>query len=80
MDSEARFELVEDRLDHYRDRIENLEELFEAHFDAKQEKELLGLTKATHRWEVIIGILVLIETVFGVLMYFHGTEIGRAHV
>jgi uncharacterized Rmd1/YagE family protein len=61
---EQRFELHEERLDHYRDRIGALEE-------ADQSRAESTAQKRSHTLEWIVIALVALEAVFEILMYFH---------
>lgn len=55
-------ELHEERLDHYRDRIEALEAAREKRDDQKKERRLLFL-------EIIVVVFVVIEAAVEILMY-----------
>ena len=76
-----RIALIQDRVDSGESDLEKLREEVdslgrELHeerksaLDQRQDKEIEKLSRSTHKWEVTIGILVFIETVVGVLMYF----------
>lgn len=61
---EQRFELHEERLDHYRERIESLEE-------AEQGRANASVQKRSHALEWIVIVLVALEAVFEILTYLH---------
>ncbi len=67
MDAEPtneQYELLSERLDHYRERIEMLE-------DAKDQRAVDAYNRRGHTLEIIVILLVALEAVFEVLLYFH---------
>lgn len=62
---QARLNLIDERLDHYRDRIETIEA-------SLSEDEIVHFSQNSHKWEIIIGILVAVEAVFEILLFFRG--------
>lgn len=67
-----RTDLLDERLDHYKERLDNLESMIQEIKDLDTEKKVMKLTKSSHRWEVLIGVLVFVETVFGAIMLYNG--------
>jgi uncharacterized Rmd1/YagE family protein len=58
------YDLLSERLDHYRERIDALE-------DEKDQRSITAHNRRGHALEVIIILLVALESVFTVLLYFH---------
>lgn len=66
---QEKFDIIDERLDHYRDRIDVLETAYTV--EEQEEK-----AERTHNWEIAITLLVAVETVATLVMmalYFkHG--------
>ena len=60
------------QLDHYKERLDNLEEEIDSIKESNLDSKVMRLTKSSHKWEVIIGVLVFIETVVGLIMLYNG--------
>ena len=67
-----KLELFNERLDHYKERLDNLEEEIDSIRESNLDSKVMRLTKSSHKWEVIIGVLVFIETVVGLIMLYNG--------
>lgn len=67
-----KFDFLDERIDHYKDRLEELEEEIQEIKNSKINELNLKFAKSSNKWAIIVGILVLIETVIGLILFFGG--------
>lgn len=67
-----KFDFLDERIDHYKDRLEELEAEIQEIKNSNLNDLNLKLAKSSNRWGIIVGILVLIETVIGLILFFGG--------